>query len=68
MDRLYFSCMRFCESFFHYLREKEKIRNDGFCDDYTRDKIMEFERDRLRNSYNGLVDNVKRCEKELGYE
>ena len=45
-EQLYYACMNFCESFFHLVCEKEKIRR-SYHDEYTKRKIMRFEKERI---------------------
>lgn len=62
-ERLYYACMNFCESFFHLLCEKEKIRNEWHPND-SREAILRFEGERLDNAYERLFKAVEDWENE----
>ena len=64
MEQLYYSCIRFCESFTHLICEEQKMQTAS-VDDYTRYRVMEFERERLKSAYERLINSVEKCEKEL---
>lgn len=63
-EQLYYACMNFCESFFHLLCEKEKVRH-SFYDDYTKREIMEFEEKRIDSDYNILFQAVEDYENDM---
>lgn len=63
-EQLYYACMNFCESFFHLLCEKEKVRH-SFHDDYTKRKIIGFEEERINSAYKRLFQAVEDYENDM---
>lgn len=60
-EDLFYACMNFCNSFFHFVSEDNKcngIKNLGLRDQETTDKIMEFEKRRFWSSFNRLKELV----------
>lgn len=60
-EDLFYACMSFCNSFFHFVCEDNKcngIKNLGLRDQETTDKIMEFEKERFWSSFNRLKELV----------
>ena len=63
-EQLYYACMNFCESFFHLVCEKEKIRR-SYHDEYTKRKIMRFEKERINSAYKSLFQAVEDYENDM---
>ena len=61
-ERLYYNCMSFCEVFFKVLCEKEKLQW-GY-DDYTRNRILQFNKELLESKYNNLFDAIEEMEND----
>lgn len=61
-ERLYYNCMSFCEVFFKVLCEKEKLQW-GY-DDYTKNRILEFNKELLESKYNNLFDAIEEMEND----
>lgn len=63
-EQLYYACMNFCESFFHLVCEKEKIRH-SYHDEYTKREIMRFEKERILSDYKRLFQAVEDYENDM---
>lgn len=57
-EQLYHACRNFCESFFHLLCEKEKMRH-SLCDDYTTHRILEITNEQMEHDYICLFNAVE---------
>lgn len=63
---LYYACVNFCNAFFHLMCAKEEYYNrrifrDPYEDDFKR--RLEFEEDRLKNSFDRLCETVDKVKK-----
>lgn len=64
-EELYYSCIRFCESFFHLICEKEKLRRSKeYFNIDTRKRVVEFEEERLKSSFSRLCKAVDKIREE----
>lgn len=61
-ERLYHNCMSFCEVFFKVLCEKEKLQYE--YDNYTRNRISQFNKELLESKYNNLFDAIEEMEND----
>lgn len=68
-EELYYACMSFCESFFHFMCEENKDYNRkmfgyGLYDEDTCQRIMEFERERVFSKFLRLKEVVLKMDNE----
>ena len=63
-DDLFFACLRYCESVYHYMNEREKHRWSLRFRGAEQDKIMELEEKRVRHYFQKLKDIIEEIDGE----
>lgn len=67
-EDLYLACMNMCTDLFRYNIKKQKYdkrKMMGITDPYTDDRMMSYEKQRLFNRFDNLVDVIKEIKRDL---
>lgn len=62
-ERLYYACMNFCEVFFKVLCEKQTLQRE-YVDEYTRQKMSQFNKKLFKREYDNLFDAIEGMEND----